>query len=525
METERSGATSIDFETGEAKTNTTTKDEENGVNGVVSKDRDDTVEDSLTCGWLNIRPSWLQRFNKAPWLASAISALMFVQGLTVNGFVYINLSTIETRFGLPSVATGLLVSTYDLTVVLLITFVSYFGATRNKARMLGIGAVIMGCGSLLWAVPHFTTGLYEYDTAYEDKATLCYPQANSSISTDCDDGWHSLSYYFIVFVFAQILHGIGASPIYTVGYAYCDENVSHRKSSWYTGILSAFSIFGPTTGFLLGAIFLSIWTDVMYADDTNTPEPVNLTHPCNDHCNCAGTETYSPVCGSNGLVYFDACYAGCLETDAEEKIYSNCSCIDTDPATEDARSDPCPTDCWQLPVFCVFFFLIMFLGFLLLTPNTVLTLRCVSDAQRAHALGISSIIYRVFGTIPGPLIVGVVVDSSCLIWQEVCDDTGSCWIYDNYMFGMKFFVLGFIAFAICTLLLGISIIVYKLPPPEDKRSPEKVDEDQDMATINPVQSMEQETKSATMNRQVSTVSLLGYTRHDQEIQDLKDNKS
>ncbi|XP_006820786.1 solute carrier organic anion transporter family member 4A1-like, partial [Saccoglossus kowalevskii] len=375
METEHSGASSIDFEAGEAKTNTTTKDEENGVNGVVSKDRDDTVEDSLTCGWFNIRPSWLQRFNKAPWLASAISALMFVQGLTVNGFVYINLSTIETRFGFPSVATGLLVSTYDLTVVMLITFVSYFGATRNKARMLGIGAVIMGCGSLLWAVPHFTTGLYEYDTAYEDKTTLCYPQANSSISTDCDDGWHSLSYYFIVFVFAQILHGIGASPIYTVGYAYCDENVSHRKSSWYTGILSAFSIFGPTTGFLLGAIFLSIWTDVMYADEvtitpddpswvgawwivfligwvlswiiavpmaafppilpgnisavyitrggssmnTNTPEPVNLTHPCNDHCNCAGTETYSPVCGSNGLVYFDACYAGCLETDAEEK--------------------------------------------------------------------------------------------------------------------------------------------------------------------------------------------------------------
>lgn len=37
---------------------------------------------------------------------------------------------------------------------------------------------------------------------------------------------------------------------------------------------------------------------------------LNLTAPCNTACGCQ-PEHYSPVCGSDGLMYFSLCHAGC----------------------------------------------------------------------------------------------------------------------------------------------------------------------------------------------------------------------
>ncbi|XP_077990558.1 solute carrier organic anion transporter family member 4C1-like [Glandiceps talaboti] len=677
-------------------------------------------EESPTCGWFNIRPQWMQRFNTAAWLATTISSLMFVQGIMINGFVVINLSTIETRFGISSTMAGFLFSAYDLTVVVLILFVSYFGATRNKAKMLGIGAVIMGCGSLLWAIPHFTTGLYQYDTGYGEEETLCRRGQNVTDSGQCDEEWQNLAYYFWVFLFAQILFGIGASPVYTVGYAYVDENVGNRTSAWYTGLLTTFSVLGPCFGFVLGALFLGIYTDVLYADEvtitpsdpswvgawwigfllgwvlswlvalpvasfppvlpgakdiqhertsqahhsenaemletrpgfgegwkdmwpatkilltnptflllciarillyfivggftpfmpkflenqfgltssaaglllgataipgaaggtllggwvikkrnlqvkgalrfclgitlitliatpcflmkcpeqqvagviapydqteTGSPDPVNLTHACNAGCQCAGSETYNPVCASNDLVYFDACYAGCQNTKYtdEGQTYYNCSCIDTDENDDspEAVISKCDLDCWQLPVFAFLFFLVMLLGFTLTTPYLMLLLRVVPDSQRAYALGISSITYRIFGSVPGPIVVGAIIDSSCLLWQEVCDERGSCWIYDNFAFGLKFFVVGISAFLLTIIVVIAALLVYK-PPPADEKGIEVKDKETTIRNSTSRQTMEEEgIIQGTMNREVSSVSLLGYTRRDLDQADIE----
>ncbi|PKU30207.1 solute carrier organic anion transporter family member hypothetical protein [Limosa lapponica baueri] len=39
---------------------------------------------------------------------------------------------------------------------------------------------------------------------------------------------------------------------------------------------------------------------------------LNLTAACNAECGCL-QETYSPVCGSNDIMYYSPCHAGCKE--------------------------------------------------------------------------------------------------------------------------------------------------------------------------------------------------------------------
>lgn len=60
-----------------------------------------------------------------------------------------------------------------------------------------------------------------------------------------------------------------------------------------------------------------------------------------------------------------------------------------------------------------------------------LTNRCVHSEQRSFALGIQWIVVRIFGTIPAPMIFGSLIDDSCILWQESCNEAGACLVYDN----------------------------------------------------------------------------------------------
>ena len=67
-------------------------------------------------------------------------------------------------------------------------------------------------------------------------------------------------------------------------------------------------------------------------------------------------------------------------------------------------------------------------------------IRAVSDDQRVYALGISTSISRVAGNIPGPILIGAFIDYSCILWNNDCSSSSTCWIYDSqkmssYLYG------------------------------------------------------------------------------------------
>ena len=84
-----------------------------------------------------------------------------LQGMIVNGLLNVSITSIEKRFDIESADAGLIASCYDIAAVICLIPVGYFGGHGSKPRWLGFGALIMGVGAFVFALPHFTTGLYE----------------------------------------------------------------------------------------------------------------------------------------------------------------------------------------------------------------------------------------------------------------------------------------------------------------------------------------------------------------------------
>nr|XP_040131031.1 solute carrier organic anion transporter family member 4A1 isoform X3 [Ictidomys tridecemlineatus] len=208
------------------------------------------------CGWRAFAPRCLQVFNTPKGLLFFLCAASFLQGMTVNGFINTVITSIERRFDLHSYQSGLIASSYDIAACLCLTFVSYFGGNGHKPRWLGWGVLVLGSGSLVFALPHFTAGHYEVEV--DEGARTC--PANQSVV--CADSTSGLSRYRLVFMLGQFLHGMGATPLYTLGVTYLDENVKSSYSPIYIAIFYTAAILGPAAGYLVGGAMLNVYTEL-----------------------------------------------------------------------------------------------------------------------------------------------------------------------------------------------------------------------------------------------------------------------
>ncbi|XP_063468908.1 solute carrier organic anion transporter family member 4C1 isoform X2 [Symphalangus syndactylus] len=204
-----------------------------------------------------------------------------------------------------------------------------------------------------------------------------------------------------------------------------------------------------------------------------TGELGNLIAPCNANCNCLRSYYY-PVCG-DGVQYFSPCFAGCSNPVAHRKpkVYYNCSCIErkteitstAETAGFEAKAGKCETHCANLPIFLCIFFIVIIFTFMAGTPITVSILRCVNHRQRSLALGIQFMVLRLLGTIPGPIIFGFTIDSTCILWDiNDCGIKGACWIYDNIKMAHMLVAISVTCKVITMFFNGFAIFLYKPPP-------------------------------------------------------------
>uniref|UniRef100_A0A158R5P2 Solute carrier organic anion transporter family member n=1 Tax=Syphacia muris TaxID=451379 RepID=A0A158R5P2_9BILA len=207
------------------------------------------------------KPKWLQKLNNAPFLLVALSLCAVCQGSIVNGFISTSISSIEKRFSLSSTESGVFSSFYDVAVVAVLAPISYFGNKCHKGKIVATGMLAVGAGSVALILPHFLAGTYYADERASDVCTANegfgeWPQHKDALNR----------VWYMILLFSQLLIGIGAAPLFTLGISYLDENVAQNRIAIYLGIYMAVSTIGPALGFIIGGQLLKIWGDIGRTD-------------------------------------------------------------------------------------------------------------------------------------------------------------------------------------------------------------------------------------------------------------------
>uniref|UniRef100_A0A1I8FK09 UNC93-like protein 3 n=1 Tax=Macrostomum lignano TaxID=282301 RepID=A0A1I8FK09_9PLAT len=156
-------------------------------------------------------------------------------GMLLNGFLNSVLTSIERRFDLQSVEAGMIASTYDIGACLAIVPITYYGRLYRRSRFISVGAFVVATGSFLFSSPYFIAGNVLCDGV--EYPEFCVKQ--------------NQNYFKWVFWAAQLLHGMGGAPFFTLAVSYLDDNLSIKES----GVFLA-------SGYLLGGIIVNIYVDL-----------------------------------------------------------------------------------------------------------------------------------------------------------------------------------------------------------------------------------------------------------------------
>ncbi|XP_029811528.1 solute carrier organic anion transporter family member 1C1 isoform X3 [Suricata suricatta] len=164
----------------------------------------------------------------------ALSFVYFAKALA-EGYLKSTITQIERRFDIPSSLVGVIDGSFEIGNLLVIMFVSYFGAKLHRPKIIGTGCLIMGVGTLLIAMPQFLMQRYRYEK-YS-------PLSNSTLR-----------------ISPCLLESDNQLPISVI------EKSQSKRSD---GCVQTVAIIGPIFGFLLGSLCAKLYVDVGF---------VNLDH-------------------------------------------------------------------------------------------------------------------------------------------------------------------------------------------------------------------------------------------------------
>uniref|UniRef100_A0A8C5RD03 Solute carrier organic anion transporter family member n=1 Tax=Laticauda laticaudata TaxID=8630 RepID=A0A8C5RD03_LATLA len=225
---------------------------------------------------LSLNPIYSQVFIAA--LAFSYFSKAFA-GTTMKS----SFTQLERRFGIASSTAGFIDGGFEMGNLLVIAFVSYYGAKCHRPKIIAIGCFIMSLGCFLMALPHFFMGYYQYDTISFTSNNIssfspCILNPQDTLKIKGSDCAHKIvtSYAWIFVLLGNMLRGIGETPITPLGISYLDDFSREEDVPLYISLLHTSAMLGPLSGFLLGSVFARLYVDVGFVDmDTITISPTD----------------------------------------------------------------------------------------------------------------------------------------------------------------------------------------------------------------------------------------------------------
>lgn len=76
--------------------------------------------------------------------------------------------------------------------------------------------------------------------------------------------------------------------------------------------------------------------------------------------------------------------------------------------------------------------------------------RVVSTEDKSFAQGLTLMMISLFALIPGPILYGFIIDSTCVVWNYKCGVRGNCQLYDqkNFRYYMNLTAIALISVSV-----------------------------------------------------------------------------
>ncbi|XP_041112161.1 solute carrier organic anion transporter family member 1C1-like [Polyodon spathula] len=185
-----------------------------------------------------------------------------------------SITQIERRFNIPSSLIGFIDGSFEMGNLLVIAFVSYFGAKLHRPKLIGAGCLLMALGSFVTAIPHFIMGKYEHETSIAHSVNLttdflpCLPNqaitsdevANSEISVAECQKQASSSMWIYMFL-GNMLRGIGETLVMPLGVSYVDDFAREENTTFYLASIQTVGILGVVFGYMMGSLCAKLYVD------------------------------------------------------------------------------------------------------------------------------------------------------------------------------------------------------------------------------------------------------------------------
>ncbi|XP_062374740.1 solute carrier organic anion transporter family member 1C1 [Sardina pilchardus] len=209
----------------------------------------------------------------------ALSFAYFAKALS-GSYMKSTITQLERRFDIPSYLVGVIDGSFEIGNLLVIAFVSYFGAKLHRPKIIAVGCLLMSVGTFLIALPHFIIGRYKFDSSIRSSVNstnifspcpasspgvLSAGDNSSEVPTAGCERESSLSMWIYVFL-GNVLRGIGETPVQPLGISYIDDHALEENAAFYIGCVQTISVIGPVFGYLLGALCAKIYVDIGFVN-------------------------------------------------------------------------------------------------------------------------------------------------------------------------------------------------------------------------------------------------------------------
>jgi hypothetical protein len=269
-----------------------------------------------------------------------------------------------------------------------------------------------------------------------------------------------------------------------------------KKYKWH---IKECAIFITATLFLTSFLFLGL---IIYCPQEKYVNSQSEIYTSMENCNCDSNSFY-PMCYRKEFLFQTPCHAGCRHFSYRDG-YTDCVVLNaliashshvysTTTTVLPYNATTTPPSSSQPPVHHAYFgtctrparhcmlnlvivsavgLLVLFLSSIVLLPILRIILESVNPENQSFALGIRSLITKLFGNIPGPLIFASIVDKSCVQWTtNSYNSNRTCRLYDNKSFSLGLGLLGFSFRLISALFAFVTLVLIRrtksvdFPPP------------------------------------------------------------